>query len=180
MERKSFFYANYFNWSLTSPVILNTHTNHAIWQKLWSTSIVLTVVLWILQVNASKEEKRRKTTTKSFCKVWALKLAESDNCSYYNQEKWLKDNKASEKPIESTAKSGFTSFLASGVSFLGREVAKWATNLRQVPRHIKIGRRTFLKVYCSRRSRVASRKTPGSSLLSIFPGKCWTFRKCIE
>ena len=34
MERKSFFYANYFNWSLTSPVI----ANHAIWQKLWSTS----------------------------------------------------------------------------------------------------------------------------------------------
>ena len=25
MERKSFFYANYFDWSLTSPVILHTH-----------------------------------------------------------------------------------------------------------------------------------------------------------
>ena len=25
MESKSFFYANYFNWSLTSPVILDTH-----------------------------------------------------------------------------------------------------------------------------------------------------------
>ena len=25
MERKSFFYANYFDWSLTSPVILDTH-----------------------------------------------------------------------------------------------------------------------------------------------------------
>ena len=25
MEHKSFFYANYFNWSLTSPVILDTH-----------------------------------------------------------------------------------------------------------------------------------------------------------
>ena len=25
MERKSFFFANYFNWSLTSPVILDTH-----------------------------------------------------------------------------------------------------------------------------------------------------------
>ena len=108
MERKSFFYANYFNWSLTSPVI----ANHAIWQKSWSTSIVLTVFSWILEVNASKEEKRacpfssltprRKKTTKSFCKVWVSQLAESDMGSYYNQEKWLKDDKASEKPIETT------------------------------------------------------------------------------
>ena len=74
MECKSFFYANYFNWSLTSPVI----ANHAIWQKSWSTSIVLTVFPWILEVNASKEEKRacpfssstprQKKTTKSFCR----------------------------------------------------------------------------------------------------------------
>ena len=74
-------------------------------------------------MNASKEERRacpfssstprRKKTTKSFCKVWASKLAESDKGSYYNQEKWLKEDKASEKPIETTAKSSFTSFLAS-------------------------------------------------------------------
>ena len=30
------------------------------------------------------------------------KLAESDKGSYYNQEKWLKDDKASEKPIKTT------------------------------------------------------------------------------
>ena len=127
MERKRFFYANHFNWSLTSLVI----ANHAIWQKSWSTSIVLTVFPWILEVNASKEEKRacpfssltprRKKTTKSFCKVWVSKLAESDKGSYYNQEKWLKDDKASEKPIETTTKSSFTSFLASGASFLGQK-----------------------------------------------------------
>ena len=86
--------------------------NHAIWQKSWSTSIVHTVFPWTLEVNASKEEKRacpfsslsprRKKTTKSFCKVWVSKLAESDKGSYYNQEKWLKDDKASEKPIETT------------------------------------------------------------------------------
>ena len=121
---------------------------------------------------------RWKKTTKLSCKEWASKLAESDKGSYYNQEKWLKDDKASEKPIETTAKSSFTSFLASGASFLGREAAKQATNSRPVPRHIKIGRRTFLKVYCS--GRAASRKTPGSGLLSIFPGKCRTFKKCIE
>ena len=126
----------------------------------------------------SSSTPRWKKTTKLFCKEWASKLAESNKGSYYNQEKWLKDDKASEKPIETTAKSSFTSFLASGASFLGREAAKRATNSRQVPRHIKIGRRTFLKVYCS--GRAASRKTPGSGLLSIFPGKCRTFRKCIE
>ena len=138
-------------------------------------------------MDAPKEEKRacpfscstptRKKTTKSFWKVWASKLAESDKGSYYNQEKWLKDDKASERPIQTTAKSSFTSSLASGASFLGREAAKRVTNSRQVPHHIKIGRRTFLKVYCGR---AASRKTPGSGLLSIFPGKCRTFRKCIS
>ena len=76
---------------------------------------MLTVFSWILEVDAPKEEKRacpfssstptRKKTTKSFWKVWASKLAESDKGSYYNQEKWLKDDKASEKPIETTAKS---------------------------------------------------------------------------
>ena len=85
-------------------------------------------------MNASKEEKRacpfssltprRKKTTKSFCKVWASKLAESDKGFYYNQGKWLKDDKASEKPDETTAKSSFTSFLGSGASFLGREAKR--------------------------------------------------------
>ena len=123
------------------------------------------------------QDKRRRQN-RFAAKEWASKLAESDKSSYYNQEKWLKDDKASEKPIETAAKLSFTSFLASGASFLGREAAKQATNSRPVPRHIKIGRRTFLKVYCS--GRAASRKTPGSGVLSIFPGKCRTFRKCIE
>ena len=178
-------------WQVLSYLIrmsLLNQANHAIWQKSWSTSIVLTVFPWILEVNASKEEKRacsfssltprRKKTTKSFGKVWVSKLAESDKGSYYNEEKWLNDDKASEKPIETTVKSSFTSFLASGASFLGCEAAKRATTSRQVPRHIKVGRRTFLKVYWS--GRAASRKTPGNGLLSIFPGKCRTFRKCME
>ena len=123
-------------------------------------------------MNAFKEEKRacpfssstprRKKTTKSFCKVWASKSAESDKGSHYNQEKSLKDDEASEKAIETTAKSSFTSFFASGASFLGREAAKRATKTGQVPRHIKIGRRTFLKGYCTCSGKAASRKTPGS------------------
>ena len=178
-------------WQVLSYLIrmpLLNQANHAIWQKSWSTSIVLTVFPWILEVNASKEEKRacpfssltprRKKTTKLFCKVWVSKLAESNKGSYYNQEKWLKDDKAPEKPIETTAESSFTSSLASGASFLGLEAAKRETKSREVPRHIKIGRSTVLKVYCS--GKEASRKTPGSGLLSIFPGKCRTFRKCIE
>ena len=42
---------------LTRVPLLN-QANHAIWQKSWSTSIVLTVFPWILDVNASKEENR--------------------------------------------------------------------------------------------------------------------------
>ena len=92
-------------------------------------------------MNASKEEKRacpfssstprRKKTTKSFCKVWASKLAESDKGSYYNQEKWLKDDKAPEKSIETTTESCVTSSLASGKGFLGREAAKQETKSRE-------------------------------------------------
>ena len=78
-------------------------------------------------------------------KVWALKLAESDKGFYYNKEKWLKDDKASEKPIETTAKSSFTSFLASGASFLGREEAKRVTNSRLVPCHKKDWTKDFFE-----------------------------------
>ena len=36
---------------------------------------------------------------------WASKLAESDKGSYYNQEKWLKEDKAFGKPTETTMES---------------------------------------------------------------------------
>ena len=140
-------------------------------------------------MNASKEGKRaclfssstprRKKTTKSFCKEWASKLAESDNGSYSNQEKRLKDDKAPKKPIETTMESSFMSFLASGASFLGREAAKQVMKSQDVPCHIKSRRRTVLKVYCSERE-ACFKTNCGSSLLSIFPGKCQTFRKCIK
>ena len=121
---------------------------------------------------------KRRRQNRFAAKEWASKLAESDKGSYYNQEKWLKDGKAPEKPIETTAESSFTSSLASGASFLGHEAAKRKTKSRVVPHHIKIGRSTVLKVYCSGKD--ASRITRGSGLLSIFPGKCRTFMKCIE
>ena len=123
-------------------------------------------------------QDERRQQNRFTAKEWASKLAESDKGSYYNQEKWLKDDKASEKPIETTAESSFTSSLASRASFLGREEAKRETKSREVPRHIKIGRSTVLKVYCS--GKEALRKTPGSGLWSIFPGKYRTLKKCIE
>ena len=91
----------------------------------------------------SSSTPRRKKTTKSFWKVWASKLA--DKGFYYNQEKWLKDDKASEKPIETTVKLSFMSFLASGASFLGCEAAKRATNSRLVLRHKKNWTKEFFE-----------------------------------
>ena len=66
------------------------------------------------------------------------------------------------------------SSLASGASFLGCKAAKRETTSREVPHHIKIGQSTVLKVYCSWKK--VSRKTPESSLLSIFPGKSRTLK----
>ena len=84
------------------------------------------------------QDKRRRQN-RFAAKEWASKLAESDKSFYYNQEKWLKDDKSPEKPIETTTDSSFTSSLASGASFFGREAAKRETKSREVPRHIKIG-----------------------------------------
>ena len=161
---------------------LLNQANHAIWQKSWFTSIVLTVFPWSLKVNASKEEKRacpfssltprRKKTTKSFChQREGFEISgERQGQLLLQSRKMATRWQSSWKTIETTAESSLTSFLASGTSFFGREAVRRATK--------KIGRRTVLKVYCS--GREASRKTPGSGLLSIFPGKYRTFRKCIE
>ena len=132
---------------------------------------VLTVFPWILEVNGLQRRKkalvrflpRLQGKRRRQNRKWASKLAESAKGSNYNQEKWLKDDKASEKPIETTAESRFTSFLARGVSFLGREKAKRATKSREFQLRIKIGQWTFLEVYCSGRE------------ASILPGKCRTF-----
>ena len=180
-------------WQVLSYLIrvpLLNQANHAIWQKSWFASIVLTVFPWSLKVNASKEEKRacrfssstprRKKTTKSFClqRVGFEISRERQGLLLQSRKmakRWLSSWKTN---IETTAKSSFGSSLASGASFLGREAAKWETKSWEVPHHIKIRRSTVLKVYCSRKE--ASRKTPGSFLLSIFPGKCRTFKKCIK
>ena len=149
---------------------------------------MLTGFPWILEVNACKEEKKSlsvfvldsktKEDDKIVLRRVGFEISRERQGFQLQSRKMIKADKASEKPIETTAESSFTSFLASGVSFLGREKAKRATKSREVPRRIKTGQWTFLKVCCS--GREASRKTPGSGMLSILPGKCRTFRKCIE
>ena len=51
----------------------------------------------------SRLQDERRRQNRFAAKEWASKLAESDKGSYYNQEKCLKDDKAPEKPIETTA-----------------------------------------------------------------------------
>ena len=58
--------------------------------------------------------------------------------------KMAKRRQSSWKPVETTAELSLTSLLASGANFLGREAVKWATKTGEVPRHIKIGRRTVV------------------------------------
>ena len=43
------------------------------------------------------QDKRRRQN-RFAAKEWASKLAESDKSFYYNQEKWLKDDKALKNP----------------------------------------------------------------------------------
>ena len=63
-----------------------------------------------------KDERRWQN--RFAAKELASKLAESDKGSYYSQEKWLKDDKAPEKPIETTAESSVTSSLASRATYI--------------------------------------------------------------
>ena len=157
---------------------LLNQANHAIWQKSWSTSIVLTVFPWkrmppkkkkkLLCFRTRLQDERRRQNRLQ--RVGFEISGERQGQLLLQSRKMATRWQSSWKTIETTAESSLTSFLASGTSFFGREAVRRATK--------KIGRRTVLKVYCS--GREASRKTPGSGLLSIFPGKCRTFRNCIE
>ena len=173
---------------------LLNQANHAIWQKSWFTSIALTVFPWSLKVNsvnASKEEKRacpfssstprRKKMTKSFCRQRVgFKISRERQGLLQQSRKMAKRWQSSWKNPWNYRGIECHEFVSEQSQlYLGREAAKRETKSREVPCHIKIGRRTVLKVYnCS--GKQASRKTPGSGLLSIFPGKCRTFKKCIE
>ena len=139
-------------WQVLSYLIrmsLLNQANHAIWQKSWSTSIVLTVFPWMLEVNASKEDNKslsvfvHDSKTKEDDKIVlqrvGFEISRERQRLLLQSRKMAKGWQSSWKTIETTAESSLTSFLASGASFFGREAVRWATKLREVPRHIKIG-----------------------------------------
>ena len=187
-------------WQVLSYLIrvpLLNQANHTIWQKSWFTSIALTVFPWSLKVNrvnASKEEKRpcpfssstprRKKTTKSFCRQRVgFEISRERQGLLLQSRKMAKRWQSSWKTHWNYRGIECHEFVSEQSElYLGREAAKRETKSREVPCHIKIGRSTVLKVYnCS--GKQASRKTPrtpGSGLLSILPGKCRTFKNCIE
>ena len=178
MERKSFFYANYFNWSLTSPVILDTRACCCRTKLIpqWSTSKV--AHCFSPDFESECLQRRKKSLS-----VFVLDSKTKEDDKMVLQRVGFEISRERQGLLLQTRKmtKRWQSFWKTHWNYREielHEAAKRATNSRQVPRHIKIGRRTFLKVYCS--GRAASRKTPGSGLLSIFPGKCRTFRKCIE
>ena len=89
-------------WFLTNELKRSSkHQVHCV-NKKYSSKCIGKFTTYVAGCSISSSTPRWKKTTKSFCKEWASKLAESDAGSYYNQEKWLKDDKASEKPIETT------------------------------------------------------------------------------
>ena len=171
-------------WQFVSYLIrmsLLNQANHAIWQRSWSTSIeliVLTVFPWILEWMPPKKKKslsvfvhdsKTKGDDQIVLQRMVFEISRERQGLLLQSRKKAKRWWSSWKSNETTAESSLTSFSARGASFLGREAVKRATKSREVPRRIKIVWRTVLKVYCS--GREASRKTPGSGLLSIFPGK---------
>ena len=97
-ECKSFFYANYFNWSLTSPVILDTRAAVEPSQSCNLTEIVVyeySAHCFSLEFESECLQRRKKSlsvfvldSTKEDDKIvlrpkeWASKLAESDKGSY--------------------------------------------------------------------------------------------------
>ena len=88
---------------------------------------VLTGFPWILEVNACKEEKKSlsvfvldsktKEDDKIVLRRVGFEISRERQGFQLQSRKMIKADKASEKPIETTAESSFTSFLASGVSF---------------------------------------------------------------
>ena len=190
MKRKSFFYANYFNWSLTSPVMFDTNVavEPSVSRNLTEIVVYKYITLcFSLDFGSECLQRRKKNLVRFRIRLQddkivlqrvGFEISRERQGLLLQSRKMAKRWQSSWKTIETTAESSLTSFLASGASFFGREAVRRVTKSREAPRHIKIGRRTVLKVYCS--GREASRKTPGSGLLSIFPGKCRTFRKCIE
>ena len=155
MERKSFSMLIILidHWQvlsyLTRIPMLN-QANHAIWQKSWSISIVLTVFSGILEVNASKEKRKSISVfiLNSKTKLEDDKLV-LQRVSFEISREWQGLLLQSRKMAESKQRFWRTywNYHANQVSamFLGREAAKQAMKSWEVPQHIKIRQRTFFE-----------------------------------
>ena len=170
-------------WQVLSYLIrvpLLNQANHAIWQKSWFTSIVLTVFPWSLKVNASKEEKRacpfsfstprQKKMTKSFCRQRV-----GFEISRERQGLLLQSRKMA-KRWQSSWK---TRWNYRGIEFhelFRPRAAKREMKSREVPRRIKIGRLFWKSIVAGKKLQEKLQE----AVLSILPRKCRTFKKCIE
>ena len=181
MDCKSFFYANHFNWSLTSPVILDVHT--AV-----EPIVVYKYTAHCFSLDFGSEcLQRRKESLSIF--VLDTKMKEDDKIVLQSvgfeisreQQGLLLQSRKMAKRWQSLWKTHWNYCKIEFHEFLSERSELFRSRSGQASKKFQqgqIGQRTFLKVYCS--GRAASRKTPGISLLLIFPGKCRTFRKCIE
>ena len=164
---------------------LLNQANHAIWQKSWSTSIVLTVFPWKRMPPKEKKsfsvfvhDSKTKEDDKIVLQRVGFEISRERQGLLLQSRKMAKRWQSFWKTHWNYREIEFHEFLSERSELFrprsGQASDKFATG----PAPYKNWRRTLLKFYCS--GRAASRKTPGSGLLSIFPGKCRTFRKCIE
>ena len=114
-------------WQVLSYLIrvpLLNQANHAIWQKAWFTSIVLTVFSGVWKWMPPKKKKelvrfssstpRQKKTTESFCRQRVgFEINRERQGLLLQSRKMAKRWQSSWKPIETTAESSFTSSLRS-------------------------------------------------------------------
>ena len=83
-----------FDTSIRFPVAAERRLNKVylfFWSNRGYQARFIIVKLWFIEKAISQYSESVTFKTKSFCKVWVSKLAESDKGSYYKQEKWLKD-----------------------------------------------------------------------------------------
>ena len=108
----------------------------------------------MLEVNASKEDNKslsvfvhdsKTKDDKIVLQRVGFEISRERQRLLLQSRKMAKRWQSSWRTIETTAESSLTSFLASGASFFGREAVRRTTKSREVPHHIKIGRRTVLK-----------------------------------
>ena len=136
---------------------LLNQANHAIWQKSWSTCMYSLFFpgFWKLMPPKKKKklslsvlvhDSKTKEDDKIVLQRVGFDISRERPGLLLQSRKMAKRWQSSWKTFETTSESSLTSFLASGASLFGPEAVRWVTKSREVPRHIKIGRRTVLKV----------------------------------